>query len=66
MSGIDRYADDNENGWYGAMQPVVDAMPMKWLGMVEEIADACVWLCSTRASFVQGQSLIVDGGIVLM
>ncbi len=32
------------------------------LGMPEEIAEAAVWLCSDRASFVTGESMLVDGG----
>jgi NAD(P)-dependent dehydrogenase (short-subunit alcohol dehydrogenase family) len=34
------------------------------LGRSEEIAEAAVWLCSDRASFVSGSSLIVDGAAV--
>jgi len=34
------------------------------LGRPEEIAEAAVWLCSDRASFVTGASLLVDGGAV--
>ncbi len=34
------------------------------LGMPEEIAEAAVWLCSDRASFVTGESMLVDGGAV--
>ena len=34
------------------------------LGLPEEIAEAVVWLCSDRASFVTGASLLVDGGAV--
>ena len=49
-----------------AMQWVVDSTPLKRLGQASEIADCCVFLCSTRASWVQGQSLIADGGIVLL
>jgi len=34
------------------------------LGRAEEVAEAAVWLCSDRASFVTGASLLVDGGAV--
>lgn len=35
--------------------------PMGRLGRPEEIAEAAVWLCSDRASFVNGHSMVVDG-----
>jgi len=34
------------------------------LGEPEEIAEAAVWLCSDRASFVSGESMLVDGATV--
>jgi NAD(P)-dependent dehydrogenase (short-subunit alcohol dehydrogenase family) len=34
------------------------------LGLPEEIAEAVVWLCSDRASFVTGTPMLVDGGAV--
>lgn len=34
------------------------------LGLPEEVAEAAVWLCSDRASFVNGESMLVDGGTV--
>jgi NAD(P)-dependent dehydrogenase (short-subunit alcohol dehydrogenase family) len=32
------------------------------IGRAEEVADAVLWLCSDKASFITGHSLIVDGG----
>jgi len=29
-----------------------------------EIAEAVVWMCSHRASFMTGQSLVLDGGFL--
>jgi 3-oxoacyl-[acyl-carrier protein] reductase len=36
--------------------------PLKRVGQPEEVADAIVWLSSDRASFITGQTLLVDGG----
>lgn len=36
------------------------------LGEPEEIADACVFLCSDKASFITGANLPVDGGYMAM
>jgi len=41
---------------------VVRFHPIGRLGRVEEVAEAVVWLCSGKASFVTGHSLTVDGG----
>jgi 3-oxoacyl-[acyl-carrier protein] reductase len=46
-----------------ADQPQPD-VPVGRLGRVEEIADVIAFLCSERASYVNGVSLLVDGGLV--
>jgi NAD(P)-dependent dehydrogenase (short-subunit alcohol dehydrogenase family) len=38
--------------------------PVGRFGRPEEIADAVVWMCSDRASFMTGQSLVLDGGLL--
>lgn len=43
---------------------VLSSLPAGRLGKSEEIAEAAVWLCSDRASFVNGESMLVDGGSV--
>jgi NAD(P)-dependent dehydrogenase (short-subunit alcohol dehydrogenase family) len=42
----------------------IPATPMKRFGQPEEVADAIVFLCSNKASYVQGAALAVDGGYI--
>jgi NAD(P)-dependent dehydrogenase (short-subunit alcohol dehydrogenase family) len=44
------------------MQMALPMIPMKRLSMPEEIADAALFLCSWKASSVQGSSMVVDSG----
>jgi 3-oxoacyl-[acyl-carrier protein] reductase len=37
--------------------------PLKRVGTAEEVADAIVWLASDRASYITGQTILVDGGL---
>jgi len=41
----------------------VQALPAKRLGTVEEFAAAGAFLCSARASYITGTTLLVDGGV---
>lgn len=45
-----------------ARELAVDSVPLKRLGTVDMIADACLWLASPMASYVTGVILPVDGG----
>jgi NAD(P)-dependent dehydrogenase (short-subunit alcohol dehydrogenase family) len=47
-----------------ARKMILSSVPSGRLGTPEEIAEAVVWLCSDRASYVTGESLLVDGGAV--
>ncbi len=44
-------------------QAWADQIPVGRLGKPEEIADAIIWLASERASFITGQTVLVDGGM---
>ena len=49
---------------YPDMQKFYEAAhPIGRMGDPKELADAVVWLCSDRSSFVTGTSLSVDGGL---
>lgn len=47
------------------LKPAIDIAPMKRMGKPSEVADAALFLCSTKASFVQGHAMLVDGGYVI-
>lgn len=40
----------------------MEANPAGRFGTVEELGDACAWLCSAQAGFVTGQNVLLDGG----
>ncbi|MDQ6895071.1 MAG: SDR family oxidoreductase [Actinomycetota bacterium] len=49
----------------GREEKVAAAYPMKRLGVPEDVAGAVAYLLSTDAAWVTGQTLVVDGGILL-
>lgn len=42
--------------------PIIERTPMKRWGTTEEIANAVLFMASSGASFITGQTLLVDGG----
>lgn len=62
-----RIATDRLASGYGGIDVAQEAaraeVPAARLGTPEEVAAAAVFLCSAPASYVTGQSLLVDGGL---
>ena len=53
---LDRFTESVPRDFLSSLHPIGR------LGKPEEIADAVVWLASSQASFVTGQTIAVDGG----
>ncbi len=51
-----KYKDD-------ILQATISLTPLEKLGTTQDVADAITFLASSRASFITGQTLIVDGGL---
>jgi NAD(P)-dependent dehydrogenase (short-subunit alcohol dehydrogenase family) len=45
------------------MRQLGEQAALQRVGQAEEVADAVVWLASDRASYITGQTLLVDGGL---
>jgi len=44
---------------------LVEAIPLGRVARAEELGEAVAFLCSPRASYVTGQTLVVDGGVLM-
>ena len=40
-------------------------VPLQRLGSIDEVASAALFLCSDLAAYINGDTLIVDGGLSL-
>ncbi len=61
------YLKQESRAFYEANHKLMDVyrqlVPLGRLGTAEESADAIDFLCSERSSFINGQSLFLDGGV---
>ncbi|MGN1200819.1 MAG: SDR family NAD(P)-dependent oxidoreductase [Candidatus Caccovivens sp.] len=55
----------NNNLTQAEKEDFVDMTPLQRLGQAEDVANAVAFLSSDEASFVTGQTLYVDGGLIL-
>jgi NAD(P)-dependent dehydrogenase (short-subunit alcohol dehydrogenase family) len=47
-------------------KPYIEMAPMKRIAQPIEVAECALFLSSTRASFVQGHAMVVDGGYTIV
>ena len=48
-----------------AFAPIAEAIPLGRIGEADEIAEVILFLASARSSYVTGQTIAVDGGVLL-
>jgi len=49
-----------------AMAEVAAITPVRRIGTVEDVAECVAWLASDRASFLTGQTIVLDGGLTIV
>jgi NAD(P)-dependent dehydrogenase (short-subunit alcohol dehydrogenase family) len=48
--------------WESGEEVIAQRLPLRRLGLVDDIANAALFLCSDAASWITGQTLVIDGG----
>lgn len=61
-AGLGRIALDNELSEDQRRKVLTEVIPLRRLGLADDVAWAVLFLCSEQAGFISGQSLAVDGG----
>ena len=57
------WRDDIEKAWPDGVKRYLAHVPLGRLGRPEDVADACLYLCSPAARWVTGALITVDGGV---
>ena len=57
--------DSDENNPNSVVEGIAKGIPMKRLGTIEELGELAAFLASKEASYLTGQSFVIDGGSTL-
>jgi len=57
----------NQQAWdtSGAYQSLLDLIPYGRIGKPEDVARLVVWLASDESDYIQGTTIVIDGGMTL-
>ena len=57
----------NKEAWETpeALNNLMNVVPYKRIGQIEDIGNAAAWLASDLADYINGVSLFIDGGMTL-
>jgi NAD(P)-dependent dehydrogenase (short-subunit alcohol dehydrogenase family) len=61
-AAVEWWNDPARAGMEGIDQMLIGQQMIKRQGTMHDLADMCLFLCSDAASFVTGQTILVDGG----
>jgi NAD(P)-dependent dehydrogenase (short-subunit alcohol dehydrogenase family) len=61
-AAVEWWSDPSRAGMEGIDQMLIGQQMIKRQGTMHDLADMCLFLCSDAASFVTGQTILVDGG----
>jgi NAD(P)-dependent dehydrogenase (short-subunit alcohol dehydrogenase family) len=61
-AAVEWWSDASRAGMEGIDQMLIGQQMIKRQGTMHDLADMCLFLCSDAASFVTGQTILVDGG----
>jgi len=50
----------------GGEEPLIEQVPLKRLGTVDEMADIVEYLLSDRSSYITGATIVADGGVTAL
>lgn len=63
VEGIAKDSDSNNSN--GVVEGIAKGIPMGRLGTIEELGELAAFLASNEASYITGQSFVIDGGSTL-